>query len=110
MASGWRVLYANHLAQQETEALPPDIGAQFERLVRFIEEHGLLELQRTYVKHLDGKLWELRMKGRDGIARSIYLTAEGRTVIILHSFVKKTQKTPKAAIRIAKERAKEFLK
>jgi phage-related protein len=59
------------------------------------------------VKHLEGKLWEMRMKGKDGIARAVYLTASGERVVVLHVFVKKTQKTPARALEIARERAKE---
>ena len=48
------------------------------------------------------------MKGKSGIARAIYVTATGRRIVVVHAFVKKTQKTPKAAIRLALERAKEI--
>lgn len=64
-------------------------------------------MREPYVKHLDGKLWEMRMKGRDGIARSIYVTASDQRIVIVHSFMKKTQKTPKAALKLASARAKE---
>ncbi len=47
------------------------------------------------------------MKGRDGIARAIYITAVGERVVVLHAFDKKTQKTPARALEIARERAKE---
>ncbi len=47
------------------------------------------------------------MKGKDGIARAIYLTAKGERVVVLHAFVKKTQKTPPRGLEIARERAKE---
>ncbi len=47
------------------------------------------------------------MKGKDGIARAIYMTAKGERVVVLHAFVKKTQKTPQKALEIARERAKE---
>ena len=59
------------------------------------------------VKHLDGKLWELRMTGRDGISRAIYVTASVQRVVILRAFVKKTQQTPKRELDIARQRAKE---
>jgi len=64
-------------------------------------------MREPYVKHLEGKLWEMRLKGRDGIARSLYVTASGRRVIVVRTFVKKTQKTPGREIRLALERAKE---
>jgi phage-related protein len=73
-----------------------------------IKTKGLEQVHEPYVKHLEGKLWEMRMKGKDGIARSIYITAAGKKIIILHSFIKKTQKTPKAALDIVRDRAKEI--
>jgi phage-related protein len=59
------------------------------------------------VKHLDGKLWELRMGGRDGIARAICVTASGRRVVVLRVFAKKTEQTPRRELEIARQRAKE---
>lgn len=64
-------------------------------------------MREPYVKHLEGKLWEMRLKGRDGIARSLYVTATGRRVVVVHSFIKKTQKTPRREIEIALKRAKD---
>ena len=57
------------------------------------------------MRHLEGKLWELRLSGRDGIARALYVTTIGRVV---RAFVKKTQKTPPAEIKLAFQRAKEI--
>ncbi len=48
------------------------------------------------------------MKGKDGIARAIYVTVLGERVVVLHAFVKKTQKTPPRALEIARSRAKEI--
>jgi phage-related protein len=64
-------------------------------------------LPRDSVKHLEGDLWELRMTGRDGISRAIYVTAQGRRVVILRAFIKKTQKTPPRELALARQRAKE---
>lgn len=47
------------------------------------------------------------MKGRPGIARAIYITAKNKKIIVLHAFVKKTQKTPRKAINMALKRLKE---
>jgi len=64
-------------------------------------------VHEPYVKHLEGKLWEMRMKGRDGIARAAYVTATEHRVVVVHVFVKKTQKTPRRKIETALRRAKE---
>jgi phage-related protein len=61
------------------------------------------------VKHLEGKLWELRMAGRDGISRAIYVTAAGRRVVVVRVFIKKTQKTPPRELELARQRAKEVI-
>lgn len=81
--------------------------AKFERIVNLIESFGLEHVREPYVKHIDGKVWEMRMSGRDGIARSLYMTAAGKRVVILRTFVKKTQKTPRREIKLALERAKD---
>ncbi len=73
-----------------------------------IREHGLEKVREPYVKHLDDKLWEMRLMGRDGIARAIYVTASGRRIVVLRTFVKKTEKTPKRELDLARERAKEL--
>lgn len=64
-------------------------------------------MREPYVKHLEGSLWEMRMKGKDGIGRAAYVTATGRRVVVVHVSVKKTQKTPRREIETALRRAKE---
>lgn len=64
-------------------------------------------MREPYVKHLEGPLWEMRMKGRDGIVRAAYVTATGRRVVVVRVFGKKTQKTPRREIELALRRAKE---
>ena len=81
--------------------------ARLLRLGELIEQSGLPSLPRDSAKHLEDKLWELRVSGRDGIARAIYVTAAGRRVVVLPVFVKKTQKTPPRELEIARQRAKE---
>jgi phage-related protein len=50
----------------------------------------------------------MRLTGRDGIARALYVTAIGRRVVIVRAFIKKTQKIPRAEIELALRRAKEI--
>jgi phage-related protein len=89
------------------EAFPDDIQASFLRIVRLIAENGLERMREPYVKHLEGSLWEMRLKGKDGIARAAYVTAMGKRVVVVHVFGKKTQKTPRREIDMALRRAKE---
>jgi phage-related protein len=65
---------------------------------------------RALCKALEGPLWEIRLKGKDAIARALYVTIKGRRVVIVRVFVKKTQKTPRREIETALARAREVLK
>ena len=62
-----------------------------------------------YIRHLLDKLWEIRGKGKPGIARALYVAVVGRRVVILRVFVKKTQKTPPGEIALALSRIKEIV-
>jgi phage-related protein len=104
----WRVEILNDTVSAEIAALPADMQARFLRLSERIIQAGLESLGEPHVKHLEGKLWELRLTGPDGIARALYVTAVGRRVIVVRAFVKKTQKTPSGEIKLALQRAKEI--
>ena len=103
----WTFQTLGPLVDQEILALPADMQARLLRLGELIEQSGLQGLPRQSVKHLEGRLWELRITGRDGIARAIYLTAAVQRVVVLRVFVKKTQKTPPRELEIARQRARE---
>ena len=101
----WRVEILNETVAAEIAALPADMQARFLRLAERISSAGLES--EPHVEHLEGKLWELRLTGRDGIARALYVTAIGRRVVVVRAFVKKTQKTPRSEIELALQRARE---
>lgn len=104
----WTVETLGPVVDAELEALPADARSRFSYIARLIEEFGLERVREPHVKHLQGALWEMRVTGRDGIARAIYVTASGRRVIVVRAFVKKTQKTPLREIELAFRRAKEI--
>jgi phage-related protein len=103
---GWTVETLNETIDAEVEALPEDIRARLARVAKLIEENDLEHVGEPHVKHIEGRLWEMRLKGRSGIARALYVTAVGRRVVIVRVFVKKTEKTPWREIEIALTRAK----
>jgi phage-related protein len=103
----WTVETLNAVVDAEIEALPVDMRARLARLAGVIEQVGFEGLPGDSVKHLDKKLWELRISGRDGISRAIYLTASGRRIVILRVFSKKTQKTPRHELELARQRSRE---
>lgn len=106
---GWRVEILNETVVKEVKALPADMYARFFRLADRIEKVGLESLGEPHVKHLEGKLWEMRLTGRDGIARALYVTVKDKRVVVVRVFIKKTQKAPQAEIDLALKRAKEIL-
>ena len=103
----WTVEILNAVVADEIAAMPKERRTRLARLIDLIEEFGFQALPRDSVKHLEGKLWELRMAGRDGISRAIYVTASGQRVVILRAFIKKTQRTPHRELELARQRAKE---
>ena len=104
----WRVEVLNAAVLEELDKLPADMRAKLDHIIRLVEEFGPHEVREPYIKPLRDKLWEMRIKGRDGIARAIYVTASERRVVILHAFRKKTRKTPRAAVRTALSRLREL--
>jgi phage-related protein len=105
----WTVETLNDAVDKELEALPVDMRARFTRVVELIETFGLERVGHPHVKHLEGPLWEMRLTGKAGIARAVYVTVTGRQVVVVRVLVKKRQKTPRREINLALERAKEIL-
>jgi phage-related protein len=101
----WRVEVLPE-AEAEIEALPADLRARFIHIAEMLEEFGPQGVREPHVRPLGQKLWEMRMRGKEGIARAIYFAAQGRRLIVVHAFVKKTQKTPRHAIELALRRMK----
>lgn len=103
----WTVLFVSDAAQAELSALPADMRARFARIAELIRDHGLENVREPHVRHLEGKLWELRLSGRAGIAWSVYVTASGKRIVVLRTFIKRTEKTPRRELEIARERARD---
>ena len=103
----WTVEFLDEDVQAVLGAMPADIRAAFRRIVELIAAHGLERVHESYVRHLERPVWEMRMKGRDGVARAASVTAAGRRIVVVHVFPKKTQKTPRREIETALRRAEE---
>ena len=93
----------------EIAALPVSVRARLLRLLETVENVGLEALRAPHVRHLEGKLLELRVRAEGGIARGIYVTAAGRRLVVLHVFAKKSRKTPRRALATARERIKQVI-
>ena len=104
----WAVEVLNELVEAELLSLPKDMQARFLRISELLETFGPQRVGLPHVRPLGEKLWEMRLSGKEGIGRAIYSAAAGRRLIVLHAFVKKTQKTPRSAIDLALKRLKEI--
>ena len=81
---------------------------------KFILKQQLLEdlgpqLRYPHTDHIEEGIFELRFKGKEGQIRVLFFFFYGKRIIFTHGFIKKTQKTPRKEIGIAKERRKDFL-
>lgn len=103
----WVVETLDAKVDAELEALPADQLAKFVRISELIQAVGLNNVREPHVKHLEGPLWEIRMKGRDGISRALYVVAKPKRVVVVRVFAKKTQKTPRREMELALKRAKD---
>ena len=92
------------LAEPELLALPADMRARFLHIAEMLEEFGPQRVGLPHIRPLASKLWEMRMQGRDGIARAVYAAIQDRRLLVLHVFVKKTRATPRRAIDTALKR------
>ena len=74
----WTFVFVNSEAKAELDALSADVRASFERIVKLVQVFGLERVHEPYIKHIEGPIWEMRLRGWDRIARALYLTASRR--------------------------------
>ena len=104
----WTVIVDERLENWLND-IPKDIKARIINIIDLLIEYGPQNVREPYVKHIRGKLFEIRAKGKDGIARVFYFTMTGQRIVLIHGFIKKTQKTPKKELEIAVARMKEIV-
>ncbi|MDR2219810.1 MAG: type II toxin-antitoxin system RelE/ParE family toxin [Methylobacillus sp.] len=102
----YSIHYYSDAVQAEILALPKTLAARYVALTDRMMVDGA-NLHEPHTKAFGNGLFELRLKGAEGIARVFYCTLVGRRIVMLHSFVKKTDKTPLTERRIAETRMKE---
>ena len=105
----WSVETLDKRVDRELTKLSRDLFARFLWIADLLTEQGPENVGMPHVRSLSGagSLWEIRMSGKDGIARAIYVKASGQRLVVVHAFQKKTQKTPKTALETARKRARE---
>jgi len=82
--------------------------ARFVHIAELLEDFGPQRVGLPHIRPLEDKLWEMRMQGRDGIARAVYAAVQGRRLLVLHVFIKKTQATPRKALTTARKRLEDI--
>jgi phage-related protein len=103
----WTVETLNETVDAELAELPADMRARLVRISELIESVGLPSVKEPHVRHIRGQLWEIRLKGKAGVARALYVTAKEQRVVIVRAFIKKSEKTSAGEIVLALQRAKE---
>ncbi|MCC7437248.1 MAG: type II toxin-antitoxin system RelE/ParE family toxin [Armatimonadetes bacterium] len=104
----WEIRYYNERVWQLILDLPPKLLARYLHLADLMAEFGS-NLGMPHTRSMGSGLLELRVKASEGIARVFYCTVVGKTIVILHVFVKKSQATPKKELELARRRMKEVM-
>ncbi len=102
----WKILYYNETLQDEIATLPAGIQARYIHLTERILIYGA-NLGMPHTKAIKEGLFELRMKSQEGIGRVFYCTLVKKRIVMLHTFIKKSQKTPSKELQIALSRMNE---
>ena len=102
----WTVTFYDTDVESGILDLPAGLLARFVRYAERMEEHGP-DLGMPHTRAMGGGLFELRLKSGEGIARVFYCTIVNRRIVMLHHFVKKSQKTPRKELETARRRSKE---
>ena len=101
----WEIIYFNDALFDWIDALPVSIRASYARITERMLVFGP-NLGMPYTRAMGDGLFEIRVHGREGIARIFYCSLIGRKIVMLHGIVKKTEKTPARDLDIAKYRMK----
>ena len=104
----FEIEYFHKRVLAEIHSWPVDILADFARLAELLAEHGP-NLRLPHSRALGEGLFELRPRGRSGIGRAFYCFVIARRIVVVHAFIKKSQKTPDRELKLARKRAKELL-
>lgn len=102
----FKISYFHERVLSEVQSWPVDVLADYARLIELLMEHGP-SLRLPHSRAFGDGLFELRSRGRSGIGRAFYCYVEGKRVMVLHAFIKKSQQTPDNELKLARKRLKE---
>ncbi len=90
------------------DSLPKKHLAKAFREIDLLAEFGNA-LKEPHVKHIEGDIWELRIHFSSDISRIFYFTWSQETIVLLHGFIKKTQRMPRTEFEIAEKRRRDYV-
>jgi phage-related protein len=105
--TGWTIEF-HEAAKSEVADWPFELRAALNRIFDRILAVGLERVREPLVKHIDGKLWEMRASGSDLEGRALYAAVTGKRVVVVLAFIKKTRKTPRKLIALALKRVEQI--
>ena len=103
----WEIKYHDERLQDAVLAFPAGLLARYLHLTDRMIEHGP-DLGMPHTRAMGSGLFELRLRSQEGIGRVFYCTLVKRRIVMLHEFVKKTDKTPSKELTVARKRMKEW--
>jgi phage-related protein len=89
------------------ESLDRQTQARFDWSIEQLRVRNI-RAREPLVRHIEGKIWELRRESSTNIYRLLYCFLPGRRILFLHGWQKKSQKTPRREIEIALKRLADF--
>lgn len=104
----WTIEYYNEKLAQLVLKMPSGLLARYIHVSDLMLKFGP-NLGMPHTRAMGDKLFEMRLKSKEGISRIFYCTSIGTKIVILHFFIKKTQKTPTKEIQMARKRLAEVL-
>jgi phage-related protein len=102
----WEIQYYSEIVRQDIEVWQVGIRAVYARITERMQVFGP-HLGMPFTRSLGAGLFEVRAKGKEGIGRAFFCTSVGHTIVILHAFIKKSQKTPRRDLELARRRLRE---
>jgi len=102
----WEFVYYSERVQKDIHSMPSGLRHEFYAMRKIMEENGPA-LGMPFTRAMSNGLFEMRIRDKTGIARVFYCTVTQSEIMVLHSFIKKTQQTPDRELSIARKRLKE---
>jgi phage-related protein len=105
----WTISYYSEAVRLTVDAWPVGIRAVYARITERMQSFGP-NLGMPLTRAMGEGLFEIRARGREGLGRALFCTRIGQEIVILHAFIKKTPRTPRRDLQLARERLREVRK